>query len=700
MKKFISALTSLVLTATAMGGTLAMSTSAAESSTTELSFCTGDAHSTSITAKPGDKIPVDLYVTKSAGIQGAILKMVVTKDGVAALGQDGRGAAFDDAFLAANEPASELESIKAKMTEAKVSPDLSTVNDHWMYGNYGFTFGMADNADPDNGFAGVMNKTDESKGLTLQLSSGAYCAASEAGKPGSFSNYVPKLGTLVYVNNGASTYDGKTPPPPGYADLYAAFENYKVENPNMTERQLKSNGLYMNTWDGTEKDVDGNLLVYRYPLNNITLTVPEDAVAGDYELTLLTSDVKVAVGKSASAAAKETTGASYYMPSILSWATTGFSTPDGSNSPLTVKSLKITVADEGGSSTESSATTTSTTKTETTTSSTQDSQQTETQKTDSSENVEKQTPAAGTIEFDILPVQAENAFDVTFDGKNNVIKADKGAELVLALYASNDPGCAGQLVYMDFSEVEFVEADVTASSAYDNVAPTANEKYANEADALGQKYVSVVWVTQKTVKAKEGEPICVFIVDVPNEDGTYTISEKTEGVTVKVTDDTGKEVTTTRKTTVEPEDKGAATIPYVFYGLKIVVGEAETETTTSTTTTTTASSDTTTTTTTTASSVTESTDTTTTTTTTVSTEVGDKVWGDTNEDGDVTISDVILLNKALANNAQLSDQAQKNADTDGNNKLSADDAFLIKGYLAKFIDKGYSDVAGLKAMIK
>ena len=173
----------------------------------------------------------------------------------------------------------------------------------------------------------------------------------------------------------------------------------------------------------------------------------------------------------------------------------------------------------------------------------------------------------GTIEFDLLPMQAENAYDVAFFEGNNMIEAEPGAEIVMALYASHDPGCAGQLVCMDFSEVEFLEADVNSSSAYAGVTPTANAKYANTPDSLGQKYVSVVWVSTKTLKAAEGEPICVFVIKVPETPGIYTIREK---ASVKVELENG--TVGLRSTTVTPEASGAADIPYVFYGLKICAG--------------------------------------------------------------------------------------------------------------------------------
>ena len=118
MKKFISALTSFVITATAMGGTLAMSTSAAASSVTEVTFCTGSSHATELEVEPGQKVNVDAFITKSAGFLNVSMKLIIQKNGKTAFGKDGRGDSYDAAWLAENEPASELADIKAKISSS------------------------------------------------------------------------------------------------------------------------------------------------------------------------------------------------------------------------------------------------------------------------------------------------------------------------------------------------------------------------------------------------------------------------------------------------------------------------------------------------------------------------------------------------------------------------------------------------------
>ncbi|MBP0971843.1 MAG: hypothetical protein J5753_07360, partial [Oscillospiraceae bacterium] len=78
MKKFISALSSFVIAATAMGGTMTLSTDAAVSETI-VSIRSNGVHE--ITAKPGDKVPVSVYIPQSSGFYSLQLKFAIGKDG-------------------------------------------------------------------------------------------------------------------------------------------------------------------------------------------------------------------------------------------------------------------------------------------------------------------------------------------------------------------------------------------------------------------------------------------------------------------------------------------------------------------------------------------------------------------------------------------------------------------------------------------
>jgi len=84
MKKFISALSSLVIAATAMGGALAISTDAASTpDSTIVAFRSNG--ETAVKAKAGDKVPVSVYVPQSQGFNTLTLKTSI--NGAATLDQ-------------------------------------------------------------------------------------------------------------------------------------------------------------------------------------------------------------------------------------------------------------------------------------------------------------------------------------------------------------------------------------------------------------------------------------------------------------------------------------------------------------------------------------------------------------------------------------------------------------------------------------
>lgn len=99
-----------------------------------------------------------------------------------------------------------------------------------------------------------------------------------------------------------------------------------------------------------------------------------------------------------------------------------------------------------------------------------------------------------------------------------------------------------------------------------------------------------------------------------------------------------------------------------------------------------------TTTTTTTTQTTSSTETTTTTTTTVTTNPipdGRKTYGDANTDGEVTISDAVLIMQALANSDeyQLTPYGEANADVVGNDGVTGNDALAIQMVVANLINQ-------------
>ncbi len=63
------------------------------------------------------------------------------------------------------------------------------------------------------------------------------------------------------------------------------------------------------------------------------------------------------------------------------------------------------------------------------------------------------------------------------------------------------------------------------------------------------------------------------------------------------------------------------------------------------------------------------------------TGTADVLYGDTNLDGRVDITDAVLLNRAVSGSVSLNAQATKNADCDANGDLSGNDAVVLMRFL-------------------
>ncbi|MGN1403933.1 MAG: glycosyl hydrolase [Ruminococcus sp.] len=81
-----------------------------------------------------------------------------------------------------------------------------------------------------------------------------------------------------------------------------------------------------------------------------------------------------------------------------------------------------------------------------------------------------------------------------------------------------------------------------------------------------------------------------------------------------------------------------------------------------------------------------SSDETTTTTTKTTGDVAPTLYGDINVDGRVDITDAVLLNKAVAGQVKLSDQAAANADCYKNNEVNGDDSITLLKFLVHLVD--------------
>ena len=68
------------------------------------------------------------------------------------------------------------------------------------------------------------------------------------------------------------------------------------------------------------------------------------------------------------------------------------------------------------------------------------------------------------------------------------------------------------------------------------------------------------------------------------------------------------------------------------------------------------------------------------------------LYGDVNLDGEIDITDCVLLNKCLAGAVELNKTAERNADVDQNNEIDTSDTI----YLLQFLDSCDRHASGFK----
>ncbi len=262
-------------------------------------------------------------------------------------------------------------------------------------------------------------------------------------------------------------------------------------------------------------------------------------------------------------------------------------------------------------------------------------------------------PTDDKIIYNLVP--AGKDYTPVADGAsgNNTMNAEPGEEITVNWTVKNDLGTAGLQMTFGFDGVEFVSA--SAGGAYKGSPQVNKENTATTGE------LNYAFATSNVKAAADDAIIYKFKVKAP-ESGSGTVSIKTgDGINNKVV----------------PLEDGKK-YDYIFHGLTINVDKDDTTTTKAPDTTTTASETTT----------TKAPETTTTkapeTTTTVKPD-GDVLPGDVNCNGKVQINDVVLLNRYLAKTAEVSEQGLKNAECDGDGKISQNDATAIKEYLARLI---------------
>ena len=241
MKKFISALTSLAIATTALGGTIVLSADAADKTIIEFQ----SKGKNTIEAAAGDTVPVTVYVPQCTGANTFSLKMSI--NGAETLG------------VGVDETADELAKIKAeaeKTKDEKAKADYLAV-EHWLYGNYGI-------------------KTANEKFATPYcFDSGMYQDGMGGGDYELSMSYFLK--NTWNINLTLSSFVGKN----ANADNYGAFVK-KVGEAAAAEYDF-SEGDYepVTTW--TTEDS----FAYDYALATFDLVLPDNLPNGTYTLDIL-----------------------------------------------------------------------------------------------------------------------------------------------------------------------------------------------------------------------------------------------------------------------------------------------------------------------------------------------------------------------------------------------------------------------------
>ena len=673
MKKFISALSSAVIAATAMGGALAFSSDAAVNTTVDKTIISMKSNGKdTVDVKAGSTIPVQVYIPQSSGFNGLTMKFAIGKDGNLkdTLGQG---------------------SVKDRSEPPKVIENYKDA-----FGNYGIE--MVPKGDKDSGFSRP----------------GCLCSGSlqgktkQAGNAGTGTTQFTAETWIVIWKAGSLEMAAKTP-----IDSYG---DWVAHGGDVTNKSFDYDSYErVTSWTKDEA------WAYEYSLLEFDLVLPENMQNGSYTFDIYRDTIV------------NTHPASLFNdnnePIPDEKRNTLKSKVAFDETIFEYETEALTINVTGGSEETTTATTetttgTTATTTGTTASTTPESTTDATTGTTTEKPVETTTsgkPVAyeGKIQYDLVP-QGKEYTKATAANSNNLVVVNPGDELTVDWMISEDPGTAGMQIALDFSQVTYVKSIL--GDAYE-VIPQFND---NNPAKPGQ--VVYAWAKNDVQDCDTEEPIYSFKIKAPETDGTYSINIDSKELNKVVPKDetkqyeidfrgldivVGNPVTTTSvvstdtTTTTTVTTTSATTEP-------ITTNDTDNDSTTTTTVTTDAittgdtDNDSTTTTTVTTETVTTPgiTETTSTTTyigtpaittatsttrngaiTTTSTEPGTVLFGDVDCDGDVRINDVVLLNKYLAKNATVSPQGLKNADCEYDNQINSKDTTKIKQFLAMFIEQ-------------
>ena len=628
MKKFISALSSFVIAATAMGGAMVHAATNTKVDKSIIEITTGDDKKTSINLAVGadgktaeaQEIPVSLYIPQSAGIRDLYLVMKIN-DGEPGAGtykdRDGKEHSYD-----AND-----EVFKQKLTRGNygftIKESNSQIGRNWSKSTICFDSGYTCQDDDPPGTPGKANNSGASiaaanswvvsynggKAMTKKMNMDSYCAWAAAGKP---------------------AYAGYTP---------------------------------VTTWTEDEKWSRDNAFF------SFTLVAPAGLEKGVYTVNLDTKDDSAKIYNLNPSALFDQSGKLKEPTEVYSTV----SNTDAAETPISdsnfeVRSLKIVVGDATPDETDAPP------------AQTEPPKQTEAPQTEPPK--ETQAPAEGGSKIE-PKINAGSAKDVTFDivlhGETPIdSKADDSSynaanvkpndTVTFDWVVTNDPGTAGLQVKLDFTPLKkagFTYVSSKIGDAYDAEEPIkindTIEKDGIFQYGFGLPYEMEPVTGTKTVYSFTFKaPAAAAVSDVV----TLKTPKDAEDLVIKAIPETQGKVHTT-----------------VFHGVKVaVVGEtpAETEPPKQTEAPQTEAPQTE------APPQTQApVATTAAPVATTAAPAGSKLLGDTNVDGSVLINDVVLLNRYLAGTKTLEGMGLTNADANVDGKVDPDDATEIKEFLAR-----------------
>ena len=519
MKKFISALSSVVIAATAMGSSMVITTDAAVNGKVDETIVAIRSDGKSeITAKAGGKVPVSVYIPQSSGFYSLQLKFAIGKDG----NYDetiGQGYVID-------RKGNKIENHKDS------------------FGNYGIK---------------MVPKGDEIGGTPSDF---VYPNCLESGR-------------LEGNGKGDSLYAGDV--------VYTAISMVNPESWSVlyqADKEIKAGQLVdsFGAWEAAGGVPEGKFdyttytpvttwtkdesWAYKYEFLRFDLELPSDLADGTYEFSVYEKEFV------------NTHPTSLFSDDNVEFpddkkgkVTSNFNSPDGKQ-PFSVEKLTIHVGDAPATTTTPAATTEAPVVT------TEAPAPATTTLAATTEAPVVTTPAvaATTEPIATMTAPAENAiiYNLIPNGKeyisaqekgyvNNICSAKPGEKMTVDWTIKNDQGTAGLQMNFDFTQVKLIDAE--KGNAY-RVSPTYSDHTTGKGLKEGQ--VIYTWAQSNELTAQDDRVIYSFNIQVPETPGKYTVGTR-EGSA----DDINK---------VVPKNQDAPHA-FVFYGLDINVEGETTETT-------------------------------------------------------------------------------------------------------------------------